>query len=343
MANEAGATLTPERILELGLGFWASRTLLTAVELGVFTELAKGPRDLASLVKHFGFHGRGAADFFDALVALKMLDRQDGRYRNAPIADQFLDKAKPSYVGGILEMASTRLYPFWHTLADGLRTGRPQNEAKTGKPGEGLFDKLYADPAKLKEFLSAMTGLSMGAVRAMAQKFDWRRYKTFIDVGCAQGCLPVQIAKAHPHLTGGGYDLAVVRPIFEEYVRANELTDRLKFYEGDMFKQPLPTADVLVMGHILHDWDMDEKRHLLAKAFDALPRGGALIVYEAMIDDDRRENAMGLLMSLNMLIETLGGFDYTAADCKKWMKEAGFRETRSEFLAGGDSMVVGIK
>jgi precorrin-6B methylase 2 len=177
----------------------------------------------------------------------------------------------------------------------------------------------------------------------MAKKFDWRRYKTFIDVGCAQGCLPVQVANAHPHLTGGGYDLPVVRPIFEEYVRANELSDRLTFHEGDMFKQALPSADVLVMGHILHDWDMEEKRQLLAKAYEALPRGGALIVYEAMIDDDRSQNALGLLMSLNMLIETPGGFDYTAADCKKWMHDAGFRETRSEPLAGGDSMVVGVK
>ena len=343
MSIETEAAVTPDRILEIGLGFWASKTLLTAVELGVFTELAKGPRDLASLTKHYGFHGRGAADFFDALVALKMLERENGHYRNAPISGQFLDKAKPAYVGGILEMANTRLYPFWHDLAEGLRTGRPQNEAKTGKKGEGLFDKLYADPAKLKEFLCAMTGLSLGAVRAMAKKFDWRRYKTFIDVGCAQGCLPVQVANAHPHLTGGGYDLPVVRPIFEEYVRANELSDRLTFHEGDMFKQALPSADVLVMGHILHDWDMEEKRHLLAKAYEALPKGGALIVYEAMIDDDRSQNALGLLMSLNMLIETPGGFDYTAADCKKWMHDAGFRETRSEPLAGGDSMVVGVK
>jgi hypothetical protein len=343
MSIDTHAGVTPDRILELGLGFWASKALLTAVELGVFSELAKGPRDLASLKKNYGFHGRGAADFFDALVALKMLDRQDGQYRNAPIAEQFLDKAKPAYVGGILEMANTRLYPFWHNLADGLRSGQPQNEVKTGVKGEGLFDKLYADPAKLKEFLSAMTGLSLGAVRAMAQKFDWKRYKTFVDVGCAQGCLPVQISKAHAHLTGGGYDLPVVRPIFEEYVRANELSDRLKFHEGDMFKQALPGADVLVMGHILHDWDMEQKRELVHKAYTALPRGGAFIVYEAMIDDDRRENALGLLMSLNMLIETPGGFDYTAADCKKWMHEAGFRETRSEPLAGGDSMVVGIK
>ena len=121
------------------------------------------------------------------------------------------------------------------------------------------------------------------------------------------------------------------------------MSDRLKFHSGSFFTDPLPTADVLVMGHILHDWNLDEKEMLLRKAYDALPANGALIVYEALIDDDRRKNAFGLLMSLNMLIETPGGFDYTGADCQAWMREVGFRETRVEHLLGPDSMVVGIK
>jgi hypothetical protein len=126
-------------------------------------------------------------------------------------------------------------------------------------------------------------------------------------------------------------------------VAAHHLSDRLKFYPGNFFKDPMPSADVLVMGHILHDWNLEEKRALLKKAYAALPAGGALVVYEALIDDGRRENATGLLMSLNMLIETPGGFDYTGEDCRRWMLETGFRETRVEYLAGPDSMVVGIK
>jgi hypothetical protein len=97
------------------------------------------------------------------------------------------------------------------------------------------------------------------------------------------------------------------------------------------------------MGHILHDWNLQEKKILIRKAFDAIPVGGALIVYDSIIDDDRSKNAFGLMMSLNMLIETPGGFDYSGADCTGWMKEAGFRETRVEHLLGPDWMVVGIK
>jgi hypothetical protein len=333
--------VNPGGILQLGLGFWGAKTLLSAVELGVFTELAKGPADEARLCARFQLHARGARDFLDALVALGMLARSsDGKYSNTPETEMFLDRAKPSYVGGILEMANARLYPFWGALTEALHTGRPQNEAKGGG---NPFDALYADPARLRQFLASMTGLSLGAAQAIAAKFPWQKYKTFMDVGTAQGGLAVQLALAHGHLAGGGYDLPVVKPIFDEYVASFGLSARVKFHGGSFFTDPLPTTDVLIMGHILHDWDLDQKRMLLAKAHAALPAGGALIVFDAMIDDERRTNAMGLLMSLNMLIETPGGFDYTSADCRGWMKEAGFRETRVEPLVGPDSMVVGIK
>ena len=333
--------LTPDRIIDLGSAFWGAKTLLSAVELGVFSELAKGPLDGETLRGRLGLHPRSARDFLDALVALGMLVRDRERYANTPETDLFLDRAKPSYMGGLLEMLNVRLYGFWGSLTEALRTGHPQNEAKLG--GGDLFTALYSDPARLRLFLQAMTGVSLGAARAMAQKFPWKKYRTFIDIGAAQGGLPVQVALANRHLSGGGFDLPVVGPIFKEYVASFGLGDRLRFQPGDFFTDPLPAADVLVMGHILHDWDLDEKRTLLRKVYATLEPGGALIVYEAIIDDERRRNAFGLLMSLNMLIETRGGFDYTGADCAGWMREVGFRETYVEHLVGNDSMVVGIK
>ena len=332
---------TPERILGLGLGFWGSKTLLSAVELGLFTELAKGSLDFETLAERLMLHPRSARDFLDALVALGMLERDDNTYSNTTETNLFLDRAKPSYVGGMLEMANARLYPFWGSLTEALRTGQMQNEAKGGE--ENFFTALYADPARLEGFLKGMTGISMGAAMAIANKFPWNQYETFVDIGTAQGGLPVQVALAHDHLSGGGFDLPAVGPIFEEYVDSHGLSDRLRFYPGDFFEDPLPTTDVLVMGHILHDWNLEDKKMLLGKAYEALAEGGALIVYEAIIDDERRENAFGLLMSLNMLIETPDGFDYTGADCRSWMHEVGFRETYVEHLVGPDSMVVGIK
>ena len=332
---------SPDTIIQLGLSFWASKTLLSACELGLFSELAAGSLGLRELTERFQLHPRSARDFVDALVALKMLARDGDRYANTPATSMFLDRAKPTYVGGILEMANARLYSFWGSLTEALRTGEPQNEARGG--GQSFFEALYQDPVRLKGFMKAMTGLSLGTVVAIAEKFPWAEYRTFADVGTAQGGLPVQVALAHPHLTGIGFDLPVIGPIFDEYVRSHDLSNRLRFQPGDFFQDALPSADVIVMGHILHDWDLDQKRHLIAKVFDALPKRGAFIAFEAIIDDQRRENAFGLLMSLNMLIETQGGFDYTGADCEAWMRKAGFRETRVEHLVGPDSMVIGIK
>jgi hypothetical protein len=330
----------PGQILQLGFGFWGSKTLLSAVELGLFTELAKGPRNASGLQMALGLHPRSVHDFLDALVALGMLEREGDEYRNTAATALFLDREKPSYIGGLLEMANARLYPFWGSLTEGLRTGSPQNEVKSG--GD-FFAELYSDPARLRQFLHAMTGISMGSGAAIAQKFPWQRYKTFVDIGTAEGALPVQVALAHQHITGGGFDLPASQLPFDEYVARFGLSDRLKFYPGDFFSQPLPNADVISMGHILHDWDLSQKRMLLSKVYEALPPGGAIIVYDAVIDDERRQNAFGLLMSLNMLIETPGGFDYTGKDCRSWMEEAGFTETRVEHLAGPESMVVGMK
>jgi hypothetical protein len=333
--------MTPDKILQVGLGFWASKTLLSAIEMELFTELAKHPEDLDTLRGRLGLHPRSARDFLDTLVALGFLGRADGKYHNTPETDLFLDKNKPSYIGGILEMANHRLYRHWAHLTEALRTGERQSESKGGTAGE--FEALYADPARLKEFLRAMSGISRGANMTIARQFPWASYKTYVDVGTAQGDLAVQIALANPHLQGIGFDLPEVGPIFEEYVQHNGLSQRLTFKGGSFFTDALPEADVVLLGHILHDWNLEQKKMLLKKSHAALPSGGAVVVYESIIDDDRSKNAFGLMMSLNMLIETQGGFDYTGADCMTWMKEAGFRETRVEHLVGPDSMVVGIK
>jgi hypothetical protein len=330
---------SPERILQLGLGFWGPKALLSAVELGLFTELAKGALDGETLAGRLGLHPRGYRDLFDALVALGMLERRGNRYANRPETDFLLDRNKTSYIGGLLEFANGPLWKSWGALTEALRTGRPQIEAPNGG---SPFEAMYSDPDRLRGFLQAMTGLSMCTAKAIARQFPWHQYKTFVDIGTAQGATPVQIAMANPHLTGTGYDLPIVGPIFEEYVRSFGLKERIQFHQGDFFADPLPSADVLLMGHILHDWNMSEKKMLIAKAYAALPQDGVLVVFEGLIDD-ARQVASGLLMSLNMLVQTPGGFDYTGAECCAWMREAGFRKTRVEHLIGTESMIVGHK
>jgi precorrin-6B methylase 2 len=332
--------LTYDRVMQLASGFWPSKALLSAVELNLFGALAAGPLAAEALRERLGIHPRAARDFFDTLVALGLLERDAaGRYANGAEAARFLDPASPGYMG-FIEVLNARLYGFWASLTEALRTGAPQNEAKSG--GD-LFASLYADPNRLETFLRGMTGITTPVAEALAAAFPWQEVKSVIDIGAAQGCVPVRLARAHPHLQVAGFDLPEVGPVFTRYVAAQGQAERVQFIPGDFFKDPLPQADALVMGMILHDWDLPTKRMLIDKAHAALPPGGSLIVCEALIDDARRTHLPGLLMSLNMLIETRGGFDFSGADCIGWMREAGFAEARVVPLTASHGAVVGRK
>jgi hypothetical protein len=337
--------LDPSHIMQVGTAFWPSKTLLSAVELQLFTHLGAEPMSGEEIGAQLGLHPRAIYDFLDTLVALRFLERDgdgsDGRYRNTAETAAFLDKGSPTYIGGILEMRNARLYRFWGDLTEALQTGKPQNEIKhTGKP---MFDELYSDPVRLGQFMQAMQGISLGAFHSLAEKFDSSKYKTVCDVGGATGQLCMILAERHPHLHCTSYDLAVVAPIAEKAIAAAGLTDRVAVASGDFFADPLPRADVITMSMVLHDWNLERKMQLIRSAYEALPEGGALIVIENLIDDARRENAFGLMMSLNMLIEFGDAFDFTGSDLAGWCREVGFQEVEILPLAGPASAGIAHK
>jgi SAM-dependent methyltransferase len=335
---------TPEHILQIGTGFLASKTLLSAVELELFTVLGSHTMTAPEIGDRLGLHPRGLYDFLDALVAMGLLARDgDGPaapYANTPETALFLDKNQPAYVGGILEMANARLYGFWGHLTDALRTGEPQNEARHG--GD-FFGTLYSDEQRLEQFLRAMQGIQLGNFMTLAETFDFSDCATLCDVGGANGTLCALVARRHPHLECISFDLPAVKPVAERHVQAMGVADRVSVVAGDFFADELPRADVITMGNILHDWDEGQKRTLIAKAHRALRDGGRLVAIEAVIDDARRQNLFGLLMSLNMLIEVPGGFDYTGAQFDGWCRDAGFARTEVVPLTGPMSAAIAYK
>lgn len=335
----------PSYIMQTATGFWASKVLLTAVELDLFTTLGEGSLTAEQLGQDLGLHPRGTYDFFDALVALKFLDRDgdgpEGRYKNTSDTDVFLNKKSPAYIGGLPEMLNSRLFGFWNDLGTALKTGKPQNEVKhNGKP---MFEELYSNHARLGEFLDAMTGFQAANFQRLAEAFDFSQYKSVSDIGGALALLSRTIGACHPHLIFSSFDLPEVSPHAQEHVDAAGMGDRIKMVSGDFFADDLPKADVVTMGNILHDWNLEKKKILIRKAYDALHEGGAFIAIENVIDDARRENAFGLLMSLNMLIEFGDAFDYTGADFREWCAEAGFQRFEIIPLAGPTSAAVAYK
>ena len=335
----------PAHIMEVGAGFQASKTLLSAVSLDLFSTLGAEALTGEEIGQRLGLHPRAIFDFLDALVSLRFLERDGdgapGRYRNSIETATFLDKTKPAYIGGLLEMFDARLYKFWGDLTEGLKTGAPQNELKYS--GRSFFEELYSDPARLEQFMHAMTGLSDAACRALADEFDFARYQTVCDVGGATGHMSMTIAARQPHLRFTSFDLPIVAPIAKKAIAAAGFSDRVTIASGDFFVDPLPRADVITMGHILHDWNLETKKTLIRAVYDALPDGGAFIAVEALIDDARREHTFGLLMSLNMLVEFGDAFDYTGADFAGWCREAGFSTTEVLPLAGPNIAAIAYK
>ena len=337
--------LDPSHIMQTATAFWGSKVLLTAVELDLFTTLGGDKLSASQLGEALRLHPRGRYDFFDALVALGLLDREgdglDGRYKNTPQTAAFLNKKSPRYIGGLPEMLNSRLFGFWNDLGTALRTGKPQNETKHG--GKSIFEELYADQAALGQFLDAMTGLQAANFEMLAEKFDFTRYATVSDVGGALALLSRIVGARHLHLLFTSFDLPPVVPLARQRISEAGMQGRITAVGGDFFKDDLPKADVITMGNILHDWNLEKKKVLIAKAYAALPSGGAFIVIENIIDDARRENVFGLLMSLNMLIEFGDAFDYTGADFCAWCGEAGFTRFEIIRLAGPTSAAIAYK
>ena len=337
--------VTPTRILQTGFGFWSSKVLLSAVNLKLFTLLAQGSQTAEEIRTALSLQQRGLNDFLDSLVAMNFLHREGNgagaKYCNTLESDAYLDKNKSCYIGGILEMANNRLYPFWSNLEQALQTGMPQNEAKSGdKP---LFETLYEDENRLEEFIAAMGGIQTANFMAFASQFNFDHYYTHCDVGGSGADLSIQIAKHTPAILSTSWDLPKVTPIASRNIERHQLQDRVVAKSGDFFTEEFPKADVITMGNILHDWDLFQKKMLIQKAYNALPKGGAFVVIENVIDDERKENAFGMLMSLNMLIETYGGFDYTAADFTNWAKGAGFSKVDIMHLTGPASALIAYK
>jgi len=331
--------------MEIGTGYWRSKVLLSAVGLGLFSELAKAPLARREIQEAFGLKERPAADFLDGLVSMGLLARDgDGdaaRYRNTPESAHFLDRRSPAYIGAILELWEARNFRFWADLTEALKTGCAQSETKRSR--RPFFETLYEDPARLAAFMESMAGASIASFRLFADRFPFDRYRTLTDVGGANGLLSRLVARAHPHMSCTTLDLPAVTAIAAKEIAAEGLEGHVSAVAGDFFADPLPKADVVTMGMILHDWDLARKKDLVRKAYDALPERGALVAIEALIDDARRTNTFGLMMSLNMLIELGDAFDFTGAEFRSWCEEAGFRRFEVIPLAGPSSAAVAYK
>lgn len=321
-----------EFVMGVAGGFWRSRALFSGVELGLFTMLATGPATLEEITGKLGLHARAAADFLDALTALGLLERRDGRYANAPAAARLLDQNGEGYVGGFLTFMGRALYPAWGRLTDLLKSGSLQE-------GFDSFGEFYRDLDRVRGFMNAMDSASAVVTAYLVERVDWSGHRDVVDLGGARGNLAGSLARAHGHLRTACFDMPPLRPLFDEHMAALGTADRTTFHGGDFLTDALPEADAYIFGHVLHDWDEESRVTLVTRAFEALRPGGELLVYDELIDDDRTGPAHSLLMSLNMKLVRSGAAEYTFADAKRWLGGAGYTGVTVERITATERLI----
>jgi len=331
--------------MEVAIGYGVSKALLSAVGLGLFTRLGQSPMGLVEIIQDFELKERPAMDFLDLLVSVDLLEREGSGvsaiYANTADTAEYLDKRKPSYIGGILELWDKRNYRFWADITEALHTGKAQNETKHRETP--FFETLYSEPARLEAFMQAMNGSSIRNFEKLARVFDFGRYQTMLDIGGADALLSRCVAKVHPRIQITSFDLPVVSGIATSKIAESSLEKRIDVRSGDFFTDPLPTAEVITMGMILHDWSLARKKLLLKKVYETLPEGGVFIAIESLIDDERRKNTFGLFMSVTMLMEFGDAFDFTGEEFILWGREAGFRKFEILPLEGPSSAAIAYK
>jgi hypothetical protein len=327
-------------INRIGTAFFDAQVVLTAVELGLFTELAAGPGTSAELAARTGLHPRAMRDLLVALATLGVLRPEGDAFANGAAADAFLDRGKPTYAGAFLERANQMMYPVWGRLAGLLRTGEPQSPDHQNQPE--AFAKMMSNPQATERFLRMMDAVSAPIAAALADAYPWPAAGTVVDAGGARGNVLGHVVGAHPGLRGVVFDLPPLQPYFDQHMAGLGLADRTRFAPGDFLRDPIAGGDVIIMGHVLHDWSPDERAMIIRKAFDALPAGGDLLIYDAILED-RPADVRNTMISLNMQLISPGGSEYTLAECAGWLRTAGFAAVTDRPIGEYDTLIRATK
>jgi len=331
--------------MQLATAFWAFKTLSTAVDMSLFTHFSTSPMSARETADWFNIEERPAEMLLTGCASLGLLEKdpQTGRYCNSPLSETFLSRNARYYFGGFVTMLNQRLYAGWDKLPDAMRTNKPT----TWDPSKqkSLFEG--ADPAMMSTFWQAMHSISTFTARALGEAMDFSPFRNVLDVGGGSGAFDIELCRRYPHLQSAVYDLPFVTEIAAKNIAEAGLGQRIATHAGDFFRDAeFPAGhDVILLSMIMHDWSEADNRAILKKCFAALPAGGAIVISELLVNDEKTGPPPAALMSLNMLIETVGGRNYTPSEYTEWLNDTGFRDIRVIWFeaAGANGVVVGHK
>jgi len=361
--TETHSSPSPDPILQMATGFWASKTLMSAVELEVFTKVSGKSLSLNDFQKLLGFEIRPAEVFVTALVSLGLLEvtkgsdgkENEGFYSNSELADTFLVRGKPSYIGDFITMLDKRLYKSSDRLPQSLKSNRPAVET-IGQEGNRSIDALYSHALSNEEaqddvmriFTHAMYGVSLGPAMALPKVFDFSNYRKMMDIGGGPGVYPIQVVREFPNMSAVVIDSKPVCQIAAQYIKQSNLQDKIHTKPLDFLKEELPKeCDAAFLSHILHGLSVEKDKILLKKVYDSLVpnenNNSVILISEWLLNDEKTGPVPSAMMSLNMILEMNEGRNYSFAEICNMLSGVGFENIERRALAGPAEIVIGYK
>lgn len=347
--------LSPSPIMQMATGFWGSKTLMTAVELGVFTKISTYHNQSMTLKEFQNIIGieeiRPAEAFTTALVSLGLLrlnknNNGEKTFANSEVSSMFLDKSKSTYIGDVVTMFDERLYKRWDKLSQALKTNKPIGE-KQGEDIESIFDKAKSNQEieQLQKFTHAMYGVSLGPAMALAKNVDFSKHKKMMDIGGGSGVYAIQVAKSANNMSAVVLDSKPVCHVANGYIQQYNLQDKVQTMTFDFLKDQLPNdCDVAFLSHVLHIFDRDKNITLLKKIYDSLPNeNGIIIISEWLLNDEKTGPIASALMGLTMIVENSGGRGYSYSEILQMLTEVGFKNIERRPLIEPAEIVIGYK
>jgi acetylserotonin N-methyltransferase len=331
----------PAPVLDSLDGFRRSKTMFAALELGVFERLSRGPASADLLSRDLQLHADATERLLDTCVGLELLAKKDGVYSNLPVAATYLVRSSPQALVGYIDYSNRVGYKLWGDLETGIRKGTHLWETTYGLKGN-IFDHFFKTDDSKRDFLLGMHGMGMLSSPLVVRTFDLGRFKHLVDLGGATGHLVLEACKRYPNLRGSVFDLPPVIASARDFLARSPEGSRIGLIAGDFFSDPLPEADLFALGRILHDWSVDKIRILLAKIYDRLPSGGALLIAERLLNADKSGPLRGNLQSLNMLVCTEGK-ERNAGEYRGLLAEAGFRDVQARETGSVVDAVLAVK
>jgi acetylserotonin N-methyltransferase len=332
---------SPAPVLDLIQAFRRSKTMFAAVSLGIFDRLRDGPADATALAQELGASADALERLLDACVALGLLEKRGTLYSNSPVAGTYLTRSSPNTLTGYILYSDRALYPLWGNLEAAIREGTHRWQQTFG--GEAsIFDHFFRTDEARRVFLSGMDGFGQLSSPAVVAAFDLSRFRRLVDLGGGTGHLALTACARYPQLQGAVFDLPAAIATMRERVGCASPGGLIGLIAGDFFTDPLPEADIFALGRILHDWSEHKVRTLLKKVWERLPSGGAILIAEKLLNDNKTGPVPALMQSLNMLVCTEGK-ERTLAEYTALLQQAGFAEVQGKVTGAPLDAILAIK